>query len=359
MVVGRCKKSIFELFAGILEDSVDGAKSRDVAIYTRLHGLDGGEAESLRKTAARYNLSSERVRQICDNIGGFELVALRSTRGYRDLEKRLSAAVDLIGTMIPSTDAAVSEHLVEMGLLNEGELASSLIRIGDLIALNRGIRIDDWSGVTAFDWMERPRCFKSLLTHARKIASASGAFGVEMLCESFSRAKQIDLEPEDVKSMVAPFATQVPITPAGTEAWFYFPNASSDAINRARNRIGSFGFCSLSQLSAIDSSNTRSRYGYRIPEEVLATVLVAAGFIVDGDRAYFGKSTAGRAKLSPVQEEMVSIMLGLTMKHGGEVKQTDFITACEAKGINASTVRAYLYRSGIFRRSAGKCELAP
>lgn len=356
---GKCHKQFFDLFSCLIEHSIGHGKSRDVCIYARLNGLDGGAPESLRKTAARYDLSSERVRQICDHVSRFAISGFQKSECYADIYERVSNAMDVICEMTPSTDDRISETLIAKGIIVPGTLASSVVRIADVVGLNRGVRIDDWAGKVALMSVGSPKCFNSLVTHSRKIASASGAFNVEMLCESFAATKQIDLSAADAHAMVSSFAERIDV-PAGhgvrAGVWFYFPGSASDAITRARNRIASFGWCSLTQLASIDSSKTRSRYGYKVPPAVLGRVLKGAGFEISGDKAFAAE--AGKdcgAGLSEVQQVMVSIMREM----GGRAKQSDFIRECETRGIKTTTVRAYIYRSGIFRRASGFCELAP
>lgn len=356
---------IFALFRSCLECALPhGCKERDVDIYLRLNGLDGQAAESLRQTATRYQLSGERVRQISENIGAFRYDLMIGSASYRTLVKKVDAIVEIIVENLPMADEEMSELLISEKLVPPDTFASSTVRVADVLARNATISVDRWLDVDALVSKTMPNCFGSLLTHAKKIVSASGACSIEILCESFSKVKLVELSHHEARAMISPFVKMVGNVGENSSGkkvpigeWFYFPGIASDMLARATKRIVSFGFCSLSQLSLMDSSMTRSQYGYRIPSVMLAEVLSANGFVIDADRVTLpeGAISDGKKGLSKTKAKMVAILRNA----GGKAKQGDYVRACTEAGINGTTAKLYLHRSGLFRCVKGVCTLAP
>lgn len=362
--------SLYSEVAAILSDF-----SRDSAIFSRLMGLDGKPPESLRKVALGYGLSAERVRQICDRISTVAVPSLATDSRHVDLRNLLVEALSLIATAAPgacdSLEAQLQSVIVADGvlLIDEGESPASVVRIGGLLGLNGHARVEDWAGVEAIAPASMPDCFGLLLTHARKLSGASGAVSTAFLAHSFHSLKGVELQSSEVEAMLSPFSEFIAEVPGAGDAtrWYSFSGGVDDTLKRAKNRIGSLGWCSLTHLCSFEPVGTRSadtasraftrsKYLIHVPEEVMTELLKRRGFLVEGDKVTL-KVKAKGYQLPPVQAEMVGVLRDLSA--GGPVRQVDFMAACNQVGIKTSTMRAYLFRSGLFHCSGGLCQLAP
>ncbi len=374
---------------------------RSAGIYMRLRGLDNGLPESLRKTAAHYDLSAERVRQIADSVSQQVIPRLlEDAPWFADVLPALDEALAVIRMRLPASEKAISARLVAMDLapgtcdakagirlLKGREKASAIARIADLLGRNPGIVSQDWDGHEGLTVPEAPNCFRPLLTHARKIVAASGAAHPDAIAESFSQASGLAISAEEVQAILAPFFKEID---HDGETWIFFPGAGNDALVRARNRVGSFGQCSLGRLSFVRRSDdpgraeemlepeqaglnrgalyTRSRYQHPVPSAVIAQLLTLNGFVVDGDRITQGTTRANGRKntIASVQGRMVGVLRAMAgadtdtdVADIPPVAQPEFIKECLRQGMSPGTVRVYLYRSGLFRCENGVCCLAP
>ena len=349
--------------------------TRDAAIFSRLLGLDGSRPESLRKTAGHYNLTAERVRQIRERINEAAIPVIATDLKYERLRERISEAVALIYQQVPGSSLFISETIAAQSLADNvavlipPEEATAVIRLATLLGLNGRVRIEKWGKQEALVAAEMPNCFQLLITYGRKIASASGAVNTGELAEHFGQVHNIQLNAQEVNAMLKPCATFVLQEAEGKveSNWYSFADGGNDALTRARNRIGTLGWCSLAQLGAVEPAGTRaadtesrsftrSKHLIKLPEAVLSQVLLQNGFVIKDDRVSL-KQVAEKNKLSAVQERMIGIMR--KMSNGVPVKQTVFLAACTEAGLKPSTTRIYLYRSGLFRCKDGNCELTP
>lgn len=355
----------------VLQDS-----TRDSVLFVRSRGLDGGAPEPLRKTAERHGISAERVRQVCENINNTVMLAISSKPVHASLRQLVAQALEAVAVAAPGTDEAVSARIQGTPLEGDGllllggaESASSLVRLGQLLDLGGPVCLDRWAGQAAIVNAAMPRCFNQVITHARKLISASGAVSSGLLVQHLSHLKGLDLTPREVEAMLLPFATEIATEPAGEEGgrWFSFETAENDTLTRARNRIGSFGWCSLAHLCSflpvgtlvVDTpsrSFTRSQHLVSLPECVMATMLSRRGLTVRGDRVTLAVLSSSY-HLPPVQQQMVDLLRVQATK--GPVRQTAFLEACVAAGMNRRTARAYLFRAGLFHCEEGFCRLAP
>lgn len=324
-----------------------GVQSRDAVIFMHLHGLDGGIEESLRKTAANYNISAERVRQISSAV---EEDVNQNQKKSSELKDSLSVVVSEIKKLIPNTDSNISKVLREQGLIGESDLASSVVNIANMFGMG-AMRIDNWLDERALVQNEMPRCFKSVISEAKKIASASGVITPLVLVD-FLEKKSVFVSLENAESMIKPFSTMIATTRYKNRQanWYAFP-INSDLLIRAKNLMGSLGHCTVSHLCQVDTI-TRSRFYFEAPEVVIGKYLQHEGFKVENGNVTSEEVLTNR--LSDIQGRMVDIMKRI----GQTTTQKQFLSECVKAGINATTAKVYLYRSSLFKCFDGYCELA-
>lgn len=345
----KAKRMFDELKAEIVSAGI--ASSRDTNIFTRLHGLDGHYPESLRKTAARYGLSAERVRKIAERVFSEVSVFFASGDKSECIRARLGSLTDAVASRMPGTDEQITRQLIDAGLFkNDGRMASSVVRISDIAARNPGIRLDKWGNKQAILSSSAPRCFQTLITLAGKVAGASGAVGANSLTAHFAESQSIHLGPNDVRAMLSSCAKSLGWH--NEQEWFHFPDLNNDAVVRASNRAGSLGRFSLSHLAAIDNRVTRSGYGTSLPEVIMARLLQFNGFEIDADSVT--KLNDVGERLSRTQMKMVEVLKNM----GGIARQIDYIRACAGAGVNIRTARVYIRRSGLFECANGHCSIA-
>lgn len=324
-----------------------GVQSRDAVIFMHLHGLDGGVEESLRKTAANYNISAERVRQISNLV---ESTVLSHEKQIESLKDSISLVLSEIKKSIPNTDFNVTKELRESGLIGDTDLASSVVNIANMIGVGT-LRIDDWLDEKSIVPTNMPRCFKSVISEAKKIASASGVVTPLVVVDSLSK-KGVFVSNDQAESMIKPFSRLVCSTRfRGHDVNWYAFQINSDLLVRVKNRIGSLGLCTISHLMDVDTV-TRSRFYFEAPEFVISKYIELEGFDVKNGEVTSRELIPNR--LSEIQGRMVTVLKSL----GGASSQKDFLKACVGNGINPTTAKVYLYKSTLFKCDNGMCELS-
>lgn len=321
---------------------------RDALIFMRVLGIDGHPGESLRKAANTHDLSSERVRQICDRIAADLAAQLDESPHFTAVREILKEATAALDRCVPTTDESATAELIARRLLDaDGGMASSVVRAARLILNTQHVIVDTWGTRTVIIGQGTPRCYSTVASLARKIAASSGAVSIKALQAAY--AKTGVLSTADARTMLECCGS---ILCVDDDLWFHFPEGGSDAITRAEGRVGSFGSCSLKNLVEASHRVTRSQYNIQLPMSVMAALLVAHGFDVDGDTVTKKSGSIGR--LSDVQQEMVKVLKQL----GGRARSAEYVKACTRNGINSSTARVYLRRSGLFQLKDGHYMIA-
>jgi hypothetical protein len=390
---------------------VPSAARRNADLFLHLYGLGPKGPESLRKVASVHGISAERVRQVCDEIAELVLPELVAGPAHADLRQGIAAAVGVIRALTPGSDDLISAEIrkTHPAILGgpgipsipdtQEAKASVIVRIAETLGVRTGIGTHLWEDVVGLADVGMPNCVQSLLTHARKISSASGAVNSSMLASEFEAAKGVQLTPGAVEGILNAFFEKLP-----SPGWLWCPSGSNDTVARARNRIAAFGWCSVENLSPVqdtaadpdsDSADkprtrgrkpgaewrtvpakrprTRSRYYFPLPNGVLLELMKANGFVIsgtevrlpeNGELAVVSMPRKGKAgvapRLSAGKSLMVSVFQAMTSESpGGRVSQKAFVEACTTHGMSQSTVRLYLYRSSLFACRDGFCVLTP
>lgn len=337
-----------ELRSALINSKV--ASSRDADIFLRVLGLDGRKGDSLRRTAEGYDLSSERVRQIYEQVGAELMKVVHTSEHFAGVRSALTDIVAAVRAILPATDDAATSDLMARRLIcGDGRMASSAIRAANLILGNSSITVDQWGDKTVLITDHTPRCYPAVSSLARKIGSSSGAVSIRDLARIYEASTSISLGHNVVRTMLECCATLLCID---DDLWFHFPGGYSDAIARAESHVGSLGPCSVSNLAEVCYRITRSQYKVALPSGVMAALLRANGFEVSGDVAT--KSNGVSHQLTSVQLKMI----GILREMGGRANPTEYMRACVVGGINSSTARVYLRRSGLFKVEDGVCVVA-
>lgn len=321
---------------------------RDALIFMRVLGIDGKPGESLRKTAQTHDLSSERVRQICDRVAADLASQLEDSDHFLSVRAVLKDVVAALDGIVPSTDESATAELIARRLLPaDGRMASSALRAARLIISAQHVVVDTWGARTVIIKQNTPRCFPAVASLARKIAASSGAVSVAALQAAYSKTGVLGTA--DARTMLECCATLLCVD---DDLWFHFPEGTSDAVTRAEGRVGSFGSCSLKNLIEATHRVTRSQYNIELPINVMAALLKAHSFEVNGDQ--ITKKSGSDRRLSDVQQEMVKVLNEM----GGKARSAEYVKACTRNGINSSTARVYLRRSGLFQLKDGHYVIA-
>lgn len=321
---------------------------RDALIFMRVLGIDGRPGESLRKTGRDHDLSSERVRQICDRIAADLATQLEESPHFETVRGALKEVIAAIEGCVPSTDESATAELIARRLLPaDGRMASSAVRAARLVINTQHVNVDTWGPRTVIISHGTPRAYSTVASLARKIAASSGAVSISAIKAAYSKTG--NLSSADARTMLECCAT---ILCVDDDLWYHFPEGGSDAITRAEGRVGSFGSCSLKNLIESSHRVTRSQYNIELPLTVMAALLKAHNFKVDGDLVT--KTSGSNGRLSDVQQKMVKVLNEL----GGRARSAEYVKACTMEGINSSTARVYLRRSGLFQLKEGHYMIA-
>lgn len=213
---------------------------RDSAIFARLSGLDGNDPDSLRHTAAPYDLSAERVRQISHKISEFVIPSIAVKSEYFDFRADVDAAMELIHKCAPGVIEAISKKLNIVSnnkFLDGDQSAASIVRLAEMLGINGRIRLEDWDGRHAIVDVDMQPCFPLVMSLARKVCGASGSFSASVVADFLQKNHSISLNADAVDSMLAPFSTKVSDGESG-EIWYTFENTVNDTVKRAKNRVG-------------------------------------------------------------------------------------------------------------------------
>lgn len=350
---------MFKQLRTALIDSGDWgpASERNVEIFLRLRGFDGGEPQSLRQVAVQYDLSSERVRQISNEVGD-RLRALKDDKSpdgtFAKICSSLHEIMEIIGKQVPTTDSAVTSELVARNLIpSDGSSASSALRVASELFGPQTILCDTWGSKRVLLSDATPRCYPVASSVARKIVASSGVVSTSELGAALQRQQMLSVawlsEPE-LRTILECCCTLLAVE--DDNYWFHLPGSTSDALTRIANHVSALGSYNVLEASSQGARMSRSRYHISVPPKVMASYLRANGYRVDGNLATISGGTTG-SRLSGVQQKMV----GILRRMGGSIPQAEYVRACKQEGINSSTARVYLHRSGLFEVRNGMCTL--
>lgn len=319
--------------------------ARDTDIFLRVMGFDGRPGESLRIVGDRHKLSAERVRQISDRVGESLRSQVETGEHYEVVRDKINEIMEIISRMVPETDEAITLELLSRRLISgDRRMASSAVSIAHQLFGHGEISVVKWGGRSVLLDRDTPRCYLNVASLARKIAASSGAVSVQSVMAAYEQVHSVTLPEAVVRTMLECCAT---FLYCHDDLWFHFPESESDVVARAESHVGSLGSCFIPALVEARHRVTRSHYNIKLPIEVMIAVLKQHGFVIDGDYARLEK--ASPRKLPEIQMQMVQVMRDL----GGRAKCADYVRACVKQGINSSTARVYLSRSGLFHFDEG------
>lgn len=332
------------------------ASERNVDIYLRLRGFDGGEPQSLRQVAVRYDLSSERVRQISNEVSE-RLRSLKDESAqdsdFAKICAHLHEVMEVIGKSVPTTDSAITAELTARNLIPaDGSTASSALRVATELFGPQPIVSDTWGQTKVILSDVTPRCFPVASSIARKIAASSGVVSTADLGAALQRQQMqtVWLSAQELRTILECCSTLLAVE--DDNYWFHLPGTTSDALTRVGNHVSALGSYNVQEAGSHGPRMSRSRYHINVPPSVMAAYLRANGYRVDGNHATISGGPTS-ARLSDVQQRMV----GILRRMGGSIPQAEYVRACKNEGINSSTARVYLHRSGLFEVREGKCIL--
>lgn len=328
------------------------AQQRNASIFMRVKGIDGAEPQSLRQVAIPHGLSSERVRQISDEVSEQFFERIDSPE-FQPVFEKLREALKIITASIPATDLAVTSDLVTRRLLNSsGGTASSALRLAELVLGAQAIHSELWGDRLVLVDRSTPKCFPAASSLARKIAASSGVVSTSALGAAFrEQHSQMTawLSEVELRTILECCATLLCID--DTDCWFHFPESRSDALVRVSNHVSVLGSFQISSAADESSRTTRSMYHISVPPSVMAAYLRVNGYEINGGAAT--KRDTSPAQISTVQAKMV----GILRRMGGSANSSNFVRACMMDGINSTTARVYMRRSGLFQVNDGICSL--
>ncbi len=308
-------------------------------------GLSGGGVRTLQETGDQFDLTRERVRQICARLAGL----IRKKQLKTPL---LRKALDFVIERIPGLADEIEAQLVTEGLTRNRFRLDGLAEAADLLLKEAPFVVTTIGAsrfVTPIGMENLPRIVNQI---SRKSIEHWGVATAADIVDQIDRGQFFDILSE-------PIGEQVVINSLRTrndfrwldeqQGWFWL---SSVPRNRVLNQIEKI----LSVVRRINVSELRSGVsrnyrmeGFTPPSRVLLELCrQMPGYIVEDSYVMANPPLAMEEILNGTEAVMAKVLI----EHGPVLSREEFEKLCLENGMNRSTFYVYIGNSPIIERYA-------
>jgi len=320
----RLERELFELVRSDLDE-------RTASIVSRVYGLDGRGSATLQEAGHEYDLTRERIRQICNRMG--RLVKLQP------FVPKLEMCIKFITSRLPDRADNIEQMLVEHRLTQAEFRLEGIRRAAELFNKNIRFDVSEINGVRIAVKSRKPTAAFEIMSIANRTISKSGVCAVSDIAESLNEERESVIGVLGTKSTVR-WLTE-------DKEWFVI-------IDSKRNRLLNLvtKVTAVTPTIAVGELRMALSRNYRLgivpPRSVLAEFCRELGWRVDADLI---TSPSGR-RADEVLSETERTMTAILEEHGPVLYRTEFQELCARKGISRNTFSMYLWTNPVISRVA-------
>jgi hypothetical protein len=312
---------------------------RNLDIFIQRYGLNGREEQTLQEVGDAYNMTRERVRQICDNR------IEHHVQNKHPFAPTLDRCLNFVFEHTPNVANHIEKNLQEKGLTNTSFSLESLQNAARLFGREVPYSISKAGKSSVATKIDLDISPQKIIRIARRKVEHWGATTIEEVAVTAS--EQIPVSEELVLGVLN---SQEDFSWLDKDSgWFWL---SSVPRNRLLNQIEKI----LSVIKEIDIAELRDgvRRNYRMegfapPQKVLLEFCNQQdGYKVEGRKVSITKPIDWHITLAETEQTMVEILLN----NGSVMKREDFERACLARGMGRVTFYVYIDNSPVITRYA-------
>lgn len=318
-------------------------ESRNRSILYEVCGLHTGKTVSMRSVALRRGLTAERVRQIMGQIR--DQLFLAGKQEERMLLEYFEGKGAPKTPILSSEEANAFASSVYGSTVTLAGLNNLLIAIGRETS-HRGYTLGDHVVLAHSDADDLVLQWRKVSMTAKRLARSRGAVSAgDVAAILASRQNAISpVAPSLIEFFLSILPSRAQIS-INQETWHVFDEIPS-MVQRAIHFCQTAGPLTISVRNSVIYPS--SLPGPKLPLDVVKFVLANYGFDITGDVATLSSKMVANSKpkkhirhlgLSKIQNAMIRIL-----RKGGPMLRSDFLLACEQKGLNRVTATIYLYR---------------
>jgi hypothetical protein len=312
---------------------------RDRELLWLRHGWDGAEGRTLQTIADRFDLTRERVRQICDKLES----SLASTGAFTPI---LDRCVALVLSRVPVTSNWLP------GMLWEQELTDNAFDAHSFLDAVRCLKKSDELVLQTLESTEflvrkaSSHLIGIIASDGRDAIRHWGAVNVDYISVRVAKRVQDKVERRVVAHVLQEMEGFEWLDRAG--GWFWLTKVQPNRlVNQIVKVMSVARVLDIHELRSGVSRHQRTK-GLAPPDRILLQLCRSLGYGVEGEVITAPVDLDWRALLGSAEQILVSVL----KERGGEMARDELEAACLSRGMKLSTFQTYLDYSPFVK----KCE---